>query len=990
MGLMLCFCLTMTAQTFENNGARSAQNPAAEAAVLADILERYEALGTQSGAFPADMFTATEIQMLRSHLAATSTNNRMAVLLTEDFDDITTLPGAGYSFVNASDVIGTSPEWFQGNDLVFPAQTGAPTAYGASNFNATAGSEVDNYMITPPLDLENGDEIIFWTRETTGNTFPDRMEVRIDPTGANTDPSAGSVGSYTELLLEINPGLVVGGYPEVWTQFTVTVTGLTGTVNTRVAFRHWVTNGGPTGANSNFIGVDTLVIQEGAGGPPSDPTLAYAFNNGPENFGVFDAAIPATFTNIAVSPTQVAFQGAGTIDPSNGDTAYALDGTDFYSIDVATGVYTLLGTLTPSAGGDWTGLEFDTSTGTLYGIAGNFTVDASLYTIDIGALTATLVGTDASIGGAVTFAIDGAGVGYVTDVITDSLHSVDLATGVATLVGPVGINLNFGQGMVYDVNSDQLYSSAFDGGLFDTVWITIDTATGAGTVVGVLNSDDPAAEQFAWVGIPALITNDDCANAIAMTCGDIEMGDTTTNTDTGGANDSLDAWYSFTGTGTAEFVTFSLCDGTATHDTLLTVFDACGGAVVADNDDFCGLQSQVSFLSDGTTTYFVAVEGFDNTEAGPFAIEVSCNPVAANDLCDDATAIECGDVIAGSTNFATIDDSVASSCDNQGTGPDPVEVTAPGVWYTFTETAIPGLVQDINLSVCDDADFDTKISVYTGDCGTLTCVAADDDDPDCTGFTSTVDFQSDGVSTYYILVHGFGTATGDFNLTMTCTPVPPPNDMIVNSIDVDEAGLPYTDPSVNMPGATVEAGGTPAVCDNAGVLGVWYNFVAELNGTATAEVISPAGYTSVTFYTAPNETSVETDLTLVDWFDNQCVPGEDASIPVTAGQAYYVYVANHDGVTDIVIDGDFYLGADDNNIVGFNYYPNPATNELTLSSGAGTIESAVIYNILGQQVLSRTFDTNNVQLNVANLTVGTYIMKVVVDGEVGIYKIVKQ
>ncbi|MCG2420034.1 choice-of-anchor J domain-containing protein, partial [Aequorivita sp. F47161] len=189
-----------------------------------------------------------------------------ATLLTEDFDDITTLPGAGFTFVNASDVVG-STDWFQGNDAVFPAQSGASTAYIGANYNNTAGSVINNFMITPVLNLENGDEIIFWTRVPTGSTFPDRLEVRISPDGANVDPTGpADVGSYTELLLEINPSLTVGGYPETWTQFTVAITGLTGATDTRVAFRYWVTNGGPAGSNSDYIGIDTLTIEEGTGG----------------------------------------------------------------------------------------------------------------------------------------------------------------------------------------------------------------------------------------------------------------------------------------------------------------------------------------------------------------------------------------------------------------------------------------------------------------------------------------------------------------------------------------------------------------------------------------------------------------------------------------------------------------------------------------------------------------------------------------------------
>ncbi len=498
-----------------------------------------------------------------------------------------------------------------------------------------------------------------------------------------------------------------------------------------------------------------------------------------------------------------------------------------------------------------------------------------------------------------------------------------------------------------------------------------------------------AGELIANLTFGNCSSNDECAGAIAMDCGDVETGDTNDYTNMGGFNASPDAWYSYTGSGALEFVTFSLCDGGTTYDSRLTVYDSCGGTQVATNDDFCAFQSQVSFLSDGSTTYYVAVEGFGTASAGAFSLEVSCSPVAANDLCEDAIAIACDSVTAGSTSFATIDTGVAQDCNNTGAGPaGPITISAPGVWYTYTE-AIPGLVSDITLSTCNDADFDTKISVYSGDCGTLTCVAANDDGDGCSGFSSELTFQSDGVSTYYILVHGFLTQTGDFNLTLSCAPIPPPNDMIANSIDVDEIGFPYTDAAVAMPAATTEAG-TPADCDNAGVLGVWYNFVPEMGGTATATVTSPAGYTSVTFYTAPSESAMETELTLVPWFDNQCVPGVTTSIPVVAGQAYYVYVANHEGVTDIVIDGDFFLGVGDAVVDGFTYFPNPTNNDLNLDAGTRNIDSVTITNILGQTVVNQNVGTNSTRLDVSNLSVGTYIMKVVVEGEVGIYKIVKQ
>ncbi|QIE60720.1 T9SS type A sorting domain-containing protein [Rasiella rasia] len=988
MGLMLCSIFAVQSQTTNVNSSRTVQ-PSTPTVSMADVLERYNNLDTSTNLVPTDVFTPVELQMLRGHLNSTS-GERMAVLLTEDFVDITTLPGAGYDLINVSDAPGAT-DWLQGNDGVFPAQSGAPTEYIAANFNNTGGSVINNFMITPPLDLENGDEIIFWSRstETTpGFDFPDRLEVRIDPTGADTDPANSTdVGSYTELLLEINPTLASMGYPEVWTQFTATVSGLSGTVNTRVAFRYWVTNAGPFGSNSDYIGIDSLVIQEGGTTPPPATGMAFAAEGIDDEYINFDIATPAGYS--VVGPSTIIYECGTVVDPTNSNLGIVLgENGDVSSLDFTTGVYTPIGSLPVPAGTFWAAMDVDSS-GQVYALAlDSLTATSTLYSVDLTALTSTMIG---ATGIAFNFAlgIDENDVAYSVSNTTDSLYTIDLTSGVATLVGPTGVDTEFGQELSFDGNTNTMYLAAFNNGIFNGEWRSVDTATGATTSLGEFA---PAGfKQITWVEIPVVVTNDECMNAIAMSCGDVEVGDTSTNTDTGGFNDSPDAWYSYTGSGDPEFVTFSLCDGGTAYDSRLTVYDVCGGVEIALNDDACGLQSEVSFLSDGTTTYFVAVEGFGTGDAGAFSLEVSCNPVAANDLCDDAIAVSCGDVISGSTNFATIDDAVAGNCDDTF-DPTPflptVEVVSPGVWYSYTEP-IPGFVQDITLDLCDAADFDTKISVYSGDCGALVCVAANDDNDDCTGFTSTVEFQSDGISTYYILVHGFN-QTGNFDLSVNCAPVPPPNDMIVNSIDVDEIGFPYTDPAVNMPGATVEAGGTPADCDNAGVRGVWYNFVPEMGGTATASVTTPAAYTSVTFYTAPDEDSVETDLVLVDYFDNQCVPGADASILVTAGQPYYVYVANQGGVTDIVIDGDFYLGIGDTEIQGFSYFPNPAENQLNLRSGGGTIESAIIYNILGQEVLSERVGSSDAQLNVANLSVGTYILKVVVDGELGIYKIVKQ
>jgi len=198
-----------------------------------------------------------QITIIAAFFLAVFTTNAQNTLIDEGFDDITTL--TDYTVLNVSDTPNT--DIFQGNDTVFEAFDGASTSYLGMNFNSTGGSVIDVYFITPELNLSNGDELTFYTRTGAASAFPDRLEVRLDPDGSGTEPTSSSNGSYTDVLLEINPSLAVGGYPEDWEQQVVTMSGLPdGGVITKVAFRYWVTDGGPTGNNSNYIGIDRLTV----------------------------------------------------------------------------------------------------------------------------------------------------------------------------------------------------------------------------------------------------------------------------------------------------------------------------------------------------------------------------------------------------------------------------------------------------------------------------------------------------------------------------------------------------------------------------------------------------------------------------------------------------------------------------------------------------------------------------------------------------------
>jgi len=180
--------------------------------------------------------------------------------------------GNGWLRVNNSLPIGTL-SWFSGNGAsTFPAYNGGPDDYVACNFNSqgSAAGGISNFLITPTVIIANGGVFQFATRTTSTGTWPDRLQVCYSFGVGGTIPSGTtSVGTYTNLLLDINPNLStanasvvsngsVAGYPQSWAVYTFTLSGIAIPGAGRFAFRYFVNDGGPSGANSDYIGVDEV------------------------------------------------------------------------------------------------------------------------------------------------------------------------------------------------------------------------------------------------------------------------------------------------------------------------------------------------------------------------------------------------------------------------------------------------------------------------------------------------------------------------------------------------------------------------------------------------------------------------------------------------------------------------------------------------------------------------------------------------------------
>lgn len=270
-------------------------------------------------------------------------------------------------------------------------------------------------------------------------------------------------------------------------------------------------------------------------------------------------------------------------------------------------------------------------------------------------------------------------------------------------------------------------------------------------------------------GAPPPPSNDDCADALSISgLGTFSYDNTAATTDgpshpeclfTSQSGIDRDLWWCWTAPASGDYQV-ATCGLTST-DSKIAVYDGCAcpvGSPLACDDDGCGLQSSVTITAAAGNTYLIRVGVYPGAAGGSGAFSIVGFSVPSNDLCADAISVAVPSLTTGTTDFATIDN--VSTC---GTS-----VTSPGVWYSLTGTG-----NVLTADLCDGAaTYDSKLSVYCGDCGAPVCIDGNDDS--C-GLQSSVSWCSQLGGNYLILVHGFGGATGPFDLRITdsgtsCTP----------------------------------------------------------------------------------------------------------------------------------------------------------------------------------------------------------------------------
>lgn len=370
------------------------------------------------------------------------------------------------------------------------------------------------------------------------------------------------------------------------------------------------------------------------------------------------------------------------------------------------------------------------------------------------------------------------------------------------------------------------------------------------------------------------------------------------------------------------------------------------------------------------------------TEAAPAAPE--------NDACEGAIAAILPYTNTQDATGATNNTGFITACSASSTAMN------DGVWYS-----VEGNGLDLTIALSEVGDWDPQLDVYTGSCGDFVCAGSTDNGGTGDGETLIIPGSVVG-TTYYINVgHYSGTADnleGTFTISIEGTepPVAPENDDCAT-------------PTVLTPGATLEenlilstnVGATRNANDatpTCGAFGfatvgkdVWFSVVVPDSGSVTVETTNSQSIedTILEVYSGTcgnltslgcNDDNLEADTTFSKVVVEDANPGDVLLVRVWGynGEAGSFNISAY----------DIPLATTSFNNANFKFHPNPVTNVLNLSYSK-EISNVAVYNLVGQQVMVKSANAAQSQIDMSELASGTYIVKVTSGNEVKTIKVVK-
>lgn len=240
--------------------------------------------------------------------------------------------------------------------------------------------------------------------------------------------------------------------------------------------------------------------------PESGPSAVGGVAGGSLNMGWGTDHYTNSVAELALDNPTVLTYGATHLDTlltgaefgDSGDCSqlYVLDayGNTFGRLDIASGGYGVVGAAVPVGAEFWEGLALDPTNGTMYAVSTDCDTSSTIYTVDLATGVPTAIGSVTNAACLVAIAIDNSGQMFGLD-LSDNLISIDKGSAAGTIVGPVGFDANYSQGMDFDENTNTLYLATLTDGVSARAELrTCDTATGATTLIGNIGNPPGNAE----------------------------------------------------------------------------------------------------------------------------------------------------------------------------------------------------------------------------------------------------------------------------------------------------------------------------------------------------------------------------------------------------------------------------------------------------------------------------------------------------------------
>ena len=260
-------------------------------------------------------------------------------------------------------------------------------------------------------------------------------------------------------------------------------------------------SGGPAPAD---IKIKPLYGYESVETPVLFGTDAFATETQTLNYVQFDLTTPAVLNTIS-SFTDYVWAGDFGFDLT---FAYAVNSVTnkFIKINKTTGAVTVIGPCVPTQdpiNEAFTGMAIDPTTGIIYLSSSNYSSSSWLYMVNPSTGTPSLVGVITNSPITIAIAINNNGQMYGYDIVNDVMLSINKSTAAGTVLGSLGFDANFGQGMDFDPITGTLYLAAFNNSTFQAELRTANTTTGNTTFIGALGSTTPGGLlQLGWLGLP--------------------------------------------------------------------------------------------------------------------------------------------------------------------------------------------------------------------------------------------------------------------------------------------------------------------------------------------------------------------------------------------------------------------------------------------------------------------------------------------------------